>query len=243
MQLIKTRRYWLGGLVINPSMAFTTLNDVSIDSTNLNPECDWTDPKFFLCWSPRTWNLTGEGFPAAGWGYAHHPNHAFKFSSPLINMCRKTSQSIKVAGFSPTFFTQANNLQYSVFGFTAVKKRNMQFKAIFASVLTFATLAAAANVAPPVSGKTTIAASQCGSGHLRCCKFHFSPKIVIVLWKLTTIFIGKSAVSPSDAASILKPLGYSPSNISGYVGRQCTALSDASKPWFVSNRFMNVLIF
>ena len=158
-------------------------------------------------------------------------------------MCRKTSQSIKVAGFLPTFFTQANNLQYSVFGFTAAKKSNMQFKAIFASVLTFATLAAAANVAPPVSGKTTIAASQCGSGHLRCCKFHFSPKIVIVLWKLTTIFIGKSAVSPSDAASILKPLGYSPSNISGYVGRQCTALSDASKPWFVSNRFMNVLIF
>ena len=35
-------------------------------------------------------------------------------------------------------------------------------------------------IEPPVPGKDTIVPSECGSGHLRCCKFHFS-KIVIVL--------------------------------------------------------------
>ena len=55
----------------------------------------------------------------------------------------------------------------------------MQFKVV--SALIFATLAAAgslpradANIAPPVPGKTTIGPSECSSGHLRCCKFHFS---------------------------------------------------------------------
>ena len=114
------------------------------------------------------------------------------------------------------------------------------------SALIFATLAAAGalprtdtNIAPPFPGRSTIGGSECGSGLLRCCKFHFpKDRYSTITMKRTTI-IGKSAQSPTSPAvtPLLHPLGISASSISGLVGITCTALPNGAKPknWFVSS--------
>ena len=134
----------------------------------------------------------------------------------------------------------------------------MQFKVLFA--LAFATLAAAVPSAdsgpaktnqgttasqvklePPFTAGKTIKASQCSSGHLRCCKFHFPEIDIVRRCKRTSIMIGKSSESPSKAATLLKSLGYNdPSKVTGTIGLDCSSISaDGVKSWYVSTGNIN----
>ena len=169
---------------------------------------------------------------------------SFNFSSPFINVCRKTSRSIKVAGL---YRLSSLNKQSSVLSvrFYCKKKATCNSKSSLPVLLPLPLLQLPPRSPLPSLGKPLLLPASAVRDIFDAVS-SFSPQD---RYRSTTMktdyyyYIGKSAVSPSDASTLLKPLGYSPSDISGYVGRECTALSDASKSWYVSNRSMNVLIF
>lgn len=169
---------------------------------------------------------------------------SFNFSSPFINVCRKTSRSIKVAGLYRLSSLKQTILstQRSVL---LQKKATCNSKSSLPVLLPLPLLQLPPRSPLPSLGKPLLLPASAVRDIFDAVS-SFSPQDRYSSTTMKTdyyYYIGKSAVSPSDASTLLKPLGYSPSDISGYVGRECTALSDASKSWYVSNRSMNVLIF
>jgi hypothetical protein len=160
-------------------------------------------------------------------------------SSLILHLlaCRKTSGSIKVAGFTDRLSSLKQTILSAQCSVLQQKKAicNSKSPPLLSSLLLLRLPVPTPTSPLPSLGNPLLPPASAARDIFDAVSFILL-KIIIVLWMIMDYYyiIGKTVQSPSDAAAALKPLGYSPSNISGFVGRECTALSDSSKAWYVS---------